>query len=128
MSSASGFFEIPEEFRTLTKQGIAHSFQAYESFRDAAYDAAERFEEPAKAINSALVEANKKAFSAADEGMKASFGLAGDLAQATSVHEAMMLQTKYMQTQMMRFGEVASAMTEMANRLAAEATQQDKSQ
>ncbi|WP_321448851.1 phasin family protein [uncultured Cohaesibacter sp.] len=127
MSSASGFFEISEEFRTLTKQGIAHSFQAYESFRDAASDTAERFEGPAKAINSALVEANKKAFSAADEGMKASFELASELAQATSLQEAMLLQTSYMQSQMMRFGEVATAMGEVANTMATEATRQGKS-
>ncbi|SFN97468.1 Phasin protein [Cohaesibacter marisflavi] len=128
MSSASGFFEIPEEFRTLTERGIEHSFQAYESFRDAASDTAERFEKPARAINSALVDANKKAFSAADEGMKASFELATDLARATSVQEAMMLQTKYMQSQMMRFGEVASAMAEMATRMSVGATPQNKSE
>lgn len=128
MSTASVFFDIPKEFRAFAEKGIEQSLQAYEGFRDVANETAERFEGSAKTVNNTVVEANQKAFVAADEGVKASFELAGDLVRATSLQEVMMLQTKYMQSQMMRFGEVASAMGEIANKMTAEAAKSGKSE
>ena len=128
MSTASGFFDIPKEFRAFAEKGIEQSLQAYEGFRDVANETAERFADSAVAANNTVIEANQKAFVAADEGVKASFELAGDLVRATSLQEVMMLQTKYMQSQMMRFGEVASAMAEIANKMTAEAAKSGKSE
>ena len=128
MSTASVFFDIPKEFRAFAEKGIEQSLQAYEGFRDVANETAERFEESAKIVNNTVIEANQKAFVAADEGVKASFELAGDLVRATSLQEVMMLQTKYMQSQMMRFGEVASAMAEIANKMTGEAAKSGKSE
>ena len=128
MSTASGFFDIPKEFRAFAEKGIEQSLQAYEGFRDVASETAERFEGSAKIVNNTVIEANQKAFVAADEGVKASFELASDLVRATSLQEVMMLQTKYMQSQMMRFGEVASAMAEIANKMTAEAAKSGKSE
>nr|WP_321483940.1 phasin family protein [uncultured Cohaesibacter sp.] len=127
MSTASGFFDIPKEFRAFAEKGIEQSLQAYEGFCDVANETAERFEGSAKIVNNTVIEANQKAFVAADEGVKASFELASDLVRATSLQEVMMLQTKYMQSQMMRFGEVASAMGEIANKMTAEAAKSGKS-
>ena len=128
MSTASGFFDIPKEFRAFAEKGIEQSLQAYEGFRDVANETAERFADSAVAANNTVIEANQKAFVAVDEGVKASFELAGDLVRATSLQEVMMLQTKYMQSQMMRFGEVASAMGEIANKMTAEAAKSGKSE
>ena len=128
MSTASGFFDIPKEFRAFAEKGIEQSLQAYEGFRDVANETAERFADSAAAANNSVIEANQKAFVAADEGVKASFELAGDLVRATSLQEVTMLQTKYMQSQMMRFGEVASAMAEIANKMTGEAAKSGKSE
>ena len=121
MGAASGSFEIPSEFRALTQKGIEQAFKSYEGFRDLAKETAQCFEGSAESWQAGMVDANRKAITAFDESIEESFELASELAKATSLQDAMALQSKYVQSQVKRFGDVAMEMGTFANKVAEEA-------
>lgn len=118
-------FEVPTQVREMAEKGVEQARKAYDEFASAAADAAAKVEGSAETMRTGAADLNKKALSAAEESMNASFDLATQLVKAKDLQEALELQTKYVQTQMQRFGEVARQMGEAATKTAADATKKD---
>jgi phasin len=118
-------FEVPTQVREMAEKGVEQARKAFDEFVSAASDAAAKVEGSAETMRSGAVDLNKKALSAAEEGMTASFDLAANMVKAKDLQEALELQTKFVQSQMQRFGEIAREMGEAATKTAADATKKD---
>ena len=118
-------FEVPTQVREMAEKGVEQARKAYDEFVSAANDAAAKVEGSAESLRSGAADLNKKALSAAEESVNASFDLATNLVKAKDLQEALELQTKYVQSQMQRFGEVARDLGEAATKTAVDATKKD---
>lgn len=118
-------FEIPAQVRDMAEKGVEQARKAYDEFLAAASDAASKVEGSAETMRNGALDLNKKALAATEESMNASFDLATNLVKAKDLQEALELQTKYVQSQMQRFGEVAREMGEAATKAAVDATKKD---
>jgi len=118
-------FEVPTQVREMAEKGVEQARKAYDEFVAAANEASAKAEGSAESLRSGAADLNKKALSAAEESVNASFDLATSLVKAKDLQEALELQTKYVQTQMQRFGEVARDMGEAATKAAGDATKKD---
>ncbi|WP_319530756.1 phasin [uncultured Cohaesibacter sp.] len=125
MMKAPEGFEIPTQVREMAEKGVEQARKAYDEFLAAANDAATKVEGSAETMRNGAADLNKKAISAAEESMNASFDLATNLVKAKDLQEVLELQTKYVQSQMQRFGEVAREMGEAATKAAVDATKKD---
>jgi phasin len=115
-------FEVPSQVRDMAEKGVEQARKAFDEFVVAANDAAAKVEGSAETMRNGAADLNKKALSATEESVNASFDLATKLVKAKDLNEAMELQTAYVQSQMQRFGEVAREMGEAATKAAADAT------
>ncbi len=118
-------FEVPEQVREMAEKGVEQARKAYDEFASAASEAVSKVETSAETMRNGAVDLNKKALSATEESMNASFDLATNLVKAKDIQEVMELQTKYVQSQMQRFGEVARELGEAATKTAVDATKKD---
>ena len=118
-------FEVPAQVREMAEKGVEQARKAYGEFLTAANEAASKVEGSAQTMRNGAEDLNKKAVSATEESVNASFELATNLVKAKSLQEAMELQTKYVQSQMQRFGEVAREMGEAATKTASDASKKD---
>ena len=118
-------FEVPTQVRDMAEKGVEQARKAFDEFVTAANDAAAKVEGSAETMRSGAADLNKKALAATEESLSASFDLATNLVKAKDLQEALELQTKYVQSQMQRFGEVARDMGEAATKAAADATKKD---
>nr|WP_321445692.1 TIGR01841 family phasin [uncultured Cohaesibacter sp.] len=118
-------FEVPEQVREMAEKGVEQARKAYDEFASAASEAVSKAETSAETMRNGAVDLNKKALSATEESMNASFDLATNLVKAKDIQEVMELQTKYVQSQMQRFGEVARELGEAATKTAVDATKKD---
>ena len=109
----------------MAEKGVEQTRKAYDEFLAAANEAASKMEGSAETVRNSALEMNKKALAATEESMNASFDLASNLVKAKDLQEALELQTKYVQSQMQRFGEVARDMGETATKTAVDATKKD---
>ena len=125
MMKAPEGFEIPTQVREMAEKGVEQARKAYDEFLVAANDAATKVEGSAETMRNGAADLNKKAISAAEESMNASFDLATNLVKAKDLQEVFELQTKYVQSQMQRFGEVAREMGEAATKAAVDVTKKD---
>ena len=125
MMKAPETFEVPEQVREMAEKGVDQARKAYEEFLVAAGEAASKAEGSAQNLRDGAEDLNKKAVSATQESMNASFDLATKLVKAKDLQEALDLQTKYVQSQMQRFGEVAREFGESATKAAVDATKKD---
>ena len=125
MMKAPETFEVPTQVREMAEKGVDQARKAYEEFLVAAGDAAAKAEGSAQNMRDGAADLNKKAITATEESMNASFDLAAKLVKAKDLQEALDLQTKYVQSQMQRFGEVARDFGESATKAAVDATKKD---
>ncbi|SNY91961.1 phasin [Cohaesibacter sp. ES.047] len=125
MMKAPEGFEIPTQVREMAEKGVEQTRKAYDEFLAATSEATSKVEGSAETMRSGAADMNKKAMSAAEESMNASFDLASNLVKAKDIQEVFELQTKYVQSQMQRFGEVARDMGEAATKAAVDATKKD---
>ncbi|TLP43843.1 phasin [Cohaesibacter sp. CAU 1516] len=118
-------FEVPAQVREMAEKGVEQARKAYDEFASAASEAASKAEASAESMRNGAVDLNKKALAATEESMNASFDLATNLVKAKDIQEVLELQTKYVQSQMQRFGEVARELGEAATKTAVDATKKD---
>ncbi|WP_114011345.1 phasin family protein [Cohaesibacter intestini] len=118
-------FEVPAQVREMAEKGVEQARKAYDEFASAASEAASKAETSAESMRNGAVDLNKKALAATEESMNASFDLATNLVKAKDIQEVLELQTKYVQSQMQRFGEVARELGEAATKTAVDATKKD---
>jgi len=118
-------FEVPAQVREMAEKGVEQARKAYDEFATAASEAASKVETSAETMRNGAVDLNKKALAATEESMNASFDLATNLVKAKDIQEVLELQTKYVQSQMQRFGEVARELGEAATKTAVDATKKD---
>lgn len=118
-------FEVPAQVREMAEKGVEQARKAYDEFASAASEAASKAETSAETMRNGAVDLNKKALAATEESMNASFDLATNLVKAKDIQEVLELQTKYVQSQMQRFGEVARELGEAATKTAVDATKKD---
>ncbi|WP_319498669.1 phasin family protein [uncultured Cohaesibacter sp.] len=117
MAMSERLFDVPSEFREMAEKGIKQTLKSYETLHGFAEQTADRFAGPAEGLRGELIDFNKTAISAADEGVRASFALAADLTRAESLQDVIALQTRYVQSQMQRFSAVAGELGAMAGRM-----------
>nr|WP_321526677.1 phasin family protein [uncultured Cohaesibacter sp.] len=126
MAMSERLFDVPSEFRDMAEKGIKQTLKSYETLHGFAEQAADCFAGPAEGVRGELIDFNKTAFSAADEGVRASFALATDLAKAESLQDVITLQTRYVQSQMQRFSDVTGELGAMAGRMAKGSAKESK--
>ena len=125
MMKAPENFEVPAQVREMAEKGVEQARKAYDEFASAASEAVSKVETSAETVRTGAADLNKKALEATEESMNASFDLATNLVKAKDIQEVLELQTKYVQSQMQRFGEVARELGEAASKTAVDATKKD---
>jgi hypothetical protein len=118
MAMSERLFDVPSEFREMAEKGIKQTLKSYETLHGLVEQTVDRFAGPAEGLRSELIDFNKTTFSAADEGVRASFALAAELTKAESLQDVITLQTRYVQSQMQRFSDVTGELGAMAGRMA----------
>ena len=98
-------FEIPPELRDLAEKNVEQARAAYGHFMDFLTQAVSAWAgTPAGELGGGFRGVQDKAIAFAKENAERSFALAADLARAKDMQEVLVLQSRFVQTQMQTFG------------------------
>jgi phasin len=106
MQAPLGTFEIPNEMRTMAEQSVVQARQAFDTFMNAAHQAAAKFEQQT-AAQGAANGAGKKIMAFAERNVAASFDFAQRLARAKDLQEMAEIQQEFAKAQMQTLSEQA---------------------
>jgi phasin len=107
MQAPLGTFEIPNEMRTMAEQSVVQARQAFDTFMNAAHQAAAKFEQQTAAAQGAANGAGKKIMAFAERNVAASFDFAQRLARAKDLQEMAEIQQEFAKAQMQTLSEQA---------------------
>jgi phasin len=88
-------FEVPEMFRSFTEQGLTQTREAYARMKAAAEEATDLFEESFETAREGVREVQFKALDVVKENTDAALELVRKLLTATSIADAVQLQTTF---------------------------------
>jgi phasin len=88
-------FEVPEVFRSFAEQGLSQTREAYSRMKAAAEEATDLFEESFETTREGVREVQFKALDVVKENTDAALDLMRKLLTATSVADAVQLQTTF---------------------------------
>jgi hypothetical protein len=102
MQAPLGTFEIPNEMRTMAEQSVVQARQAFDTFMNAAHQAAAKFEQQTAAAQGAANGAGKKIMAFAERNVAAQ-----RLARAKDLQEMAEIQQEFAKAQMQTLSEQA---------------------
>ncbi len=114
MKSPFEAFPIPTEMRSMAEQSMQQARQAFDSFVNAANEAASRFEDQRATAQAGAKDMSQRIMSFAEENVVNSFDYAQHLLRATDVAEMMKVHADYVQRQIKLLGEQAKELGESA--------------
>jgi phasin len=114
-------FEIPHQLRELAEKNVEQARAAYGQFMDAMVQATGMWMTamPSNEMTSGFKVVQERAVRFAKQNAEACFALAGELANAKDIQDALAIQSRYGQTQMQAYALQAQEL----GRLMAEAAQ-----
>ena len=107
-------FGVPSDMRALAEQGVEQAKAAFNTFMNAAHEAATRIEGQAKAAQEGARDVGDKAMAYAEQNVAAAFDFAQKAVRAGNPQELLKLQTEYVQAQMQMLSEQVKALGEAA--------------
>ena len=107
MKAPLGAFEIPNEMRTMAEQSVVQARQAFDTFMNAAHQAAAKFEQQTAAAQGGAKGAGEKIMAYAERNIAASFDFAQRLARAKDLQEMAQIQQEFVKAQMQTLSEQA---------------------
>ncbi len=110
-------FEIPDSMRSIAERNIEQAREAYERFMEMAKKAQAMSPSASGPLGTGADRVQRKALDFAGENMEASFEFAANLAQASDMTEALMLQQQYAQDQMKSYVDQTQEMTKAMTKL-----------
>jgi phasin len=117
---AKNDFEIPGDMRAFAEKSVEQARQAFDTFINAAHQAAANFEGQAASAQKGVLAVSEKAVAFAEQNMAASFDYAQKLVRAKDAQEVMRLHAEYVQAQMAALAEQARELGQTATRAASE--------
>jgi phasin len=109
-------FGVPPEMRALAEQSVEQARVAFNTFINAAHDAATRIEGQAKAAQAGAHDVGDRAIGHAERNVAAAFEFAQKIVRAKDPQELLRLQGEYVQAQMQALSEQAKDLGEAAAR------------
>lgn len=114
-------FEIPKEVRSMAEASFEQARKTFEKFIASAQQTAGSLEERGATVRAGAKDISSKAFSYAENNVKASLDYAESLVKAKDVSEVMRLHGEYVQGQMRALAQQASEMGQTVSRAAMDA-------
>ncbi|WP_454632005.1 phasin [Bradyrhizobium cenepequi] len=114
-------FEIPKEVRSMAEASFEQARKTFEKFLASAQETAGTMEERGATVRAGAKDISSKAFSYAENNLKASLDYAESLVKAKDVSEVMRLHSEYVQGQMRALAQQASEMGQIVGRAAMDA-------
>jgi phasin len=114
-------FEIPKEMRSMAEASVEQARKTLEKFLASAQEAAGSLEERGATLRAGAKDISSKAFTYAENNVKASLDYAESLVKAKDVSEVMRLHSDYVQAQIRALGQQVSEMGQTVGRAAMEA-------
>ncbi|KAB2885568.1 MAG: phasin [Pseudorhodoplanes sp.] len=111
-------FEIPAEMRKFAEQSVDQARKAFESFIDAAQQAASDIEGRANVARAGAKDVGEKAMVFAQHNIASSFEFAQQLVRARDVQEVLKLQADYIRSQIEALNQQAKELGETAGKAA----------
>ena len=102
-----GSFEIPPEMRNMAEQSVVQARQAFDSFMNAAQQAAAKLEQQTAAAQAGAKGASEKMMGYAERNVAAAFDFAQRLARAKDLQEMAQIQQEFLKSQMQTLSEQA---------------------
>jgi phasin len=104
-------FEVPDSLRELTQKSVDQARKAYEQFLEQSRKAQDMVAHSSAAMGATARDVQSKAMQFTEENMRSGFELAGRLAKAKSVAEALELQSEFARRQMETYARQAQELT-----------------
>jgi phasin len=114
-------FDIPKDVRSMAEAGVEQARKTFEKFLASAQEAAGSLEERGASVRAGAKDISSKAFTYAEDNVKASLDYAESLVKAKDVSEVMRLHGEYVQGQMRALAEQAKDMGQTVSRAAMDA-------
>jgi phasin len=114
-------FEIPKDVRSMAEAGVEQARKTFEKFLASAQEAAGSLEERGATVRAGARDISSKAFSYAENNVKASLDFAEQLVKAKDVGEVMRLHGGYVQAQLRALADQAKDMGQTVSRAAMDA-------
>ena len=113
--------EVPEAFRSFAEQGLTQTREAYSRMKAATEEATDLLEDSFETTRESLRDAQYKALEATQANVDATFDFFRKLIGATSVSEAVQLQTTFTRERFEAFVEQSKDVQETFGKVSAEA-------
>ncbi len=114
-------FEIPPPVRELAEKNVEQARQAYSQYMDMARKAQEMLTQSSSAAVDSTRDVQDKTMRYAQDNLDASFSFAAELARARDLKEAMEIQARYAQRQMLAYAaqsqDLGRLMTDAAQKM-----------
>jgi phasin len=114
-------FEIPKDVRSMAEASVEQARKTFEKFLASAQEAAGSLEERGATVRAGARDISSKAFSYAENNVKASLDFAEQLVKAKDVGEVMRLHGEYVQAQFRVLADQAKDMGQTVSRAAMDA-------
>jgi phasin len=114
-------FEVPKEVRSMAEASFEQARKTFEKFLASAQETAGSLEERGATVRAGAKDFSSKAFTYAENNVKASLDYAESLVKAKDVSEVMRLHSEYVQGQMRALAQQASEMGQIVGRAAMDA-------
>ncbi|MCA1456696.1 phasin [Bradyrhizobium sp. BRP22] len=114
-------FDIPKEVRSMAEASFEQARKTFEKFLASAQETAGTLEERGATVRAGAKDISSKAFTYAENNVKASLDYAEQLVKAKDVSEVMRLHSEYVQGQMRALAQQASEMGQVVSRAAMDA-------
>lgn len=119
-------FEVPEMVRSFAEQGLKQTREAYAAVKDAAEEATDLMEGSLETSRKSMREAQFKALDMARANTDATFDLMRQLLTATTVSDALQIQSAYARERFEAFVGYSKEMQDMIAKAGAEASKPAK--
>jgi phasin len=119
-------FEIPKDVRSMAEASVEQARKTFEKFLVSAQETAGSLEERGATVRAGAKDISSKAFSYAENNLKASLDYAESLVKAKDISEVMRLHSEYVQAQMRALAQQASEMGQVVSRAAMDAIKPKK--
>ncbi|MGY3618458.1 phasin family protein [Bradyrhizobium sp. USDA 10063] len=120
-NNARDRFEIPKDVRSMAEASFEQARRTFEKFLASAQETAGSLEERGATVRAGAKDISSKAFTYAENNVKASLDYAESLVKAKDVSEVMRLHSEYVQGQMRALAQQASEMGQIVSRAAMDA-------
>ena len=114
-------FEVPEMVRSFTEEGLKQTRDAYARAKTAAEEATDLLEESLETSRNSMREAQFKALDMAKANADATFDLMRKMLTATSVSDAVQLQTTFARERFEAFVDYSKDVQELVSKASADA-------